>query len=89
MGTTEGTSATAWSASTFVGLRVGCSNSNLSRQDKGTFRAASKLSSADPAIILFLSHYKSLDHDAKAVGFSCTSISGRSRAKRARPDHFF
>lgn len=32
----------------------GCSNSDLSKQDKGTFRAALELSSAGSAIILFL-----------------------------------
>ena len=34
--------------------RMGCSNSNLSKQDKGTFGAALELSSAGSVIILFL-----------------------------------
>jgi hypothetical protein len=33
--------------------RVGCSHSNLNKQDKATFRASLELSSDDPAIILF------------------------------------
>ena len=45
---------TFWTDSRIPRQIEGCSNSNLSKQDKGTFRGCPKLSSAGSAIILFL-----------------------------------